>query len=74
MLETPAERALYVPEVRLRRSRLGPISPPTAPAAVRFVTTEQFTLQGERSRAISELGAQATILLATCRISREVPG
>jgi hypothetical protein len=35
------------------------------PAAVTFVTTEHFTLQGERSRAISELGARASIFLAT---------
>ena len=31
VFETPADRALYVPEVRLRRSRRRPISPPTAP-------------------------------------------
>jgi len=35
------------------------------PAAVTFVTTEHFTLQGERSRAISELGSRASIFLAT---------
>jgi len=35
------------------------------PAAVTFVTTEHFTLQGERSRAISELSARASIFLAT---------
>ena len=35
------------------------------PAAVTFVTTEHFTLQGERSRAISELTARASIFLAT---------
>jgi hypothetical protein len=32
---------------------------------VAFVTTEHFTLQGERSRAIAELGARASIFLAT---------
>jgi hypothetical protein len=35
------------------------------PTTVTFVTTEHFTLQGERSRAISELGARASIFLAT---------
>jgi membrane protein implicated in regulation of membrane protease activity len=32
---------------------------------VTFVTTEHFTLQGERSRAISELTARTSIFLAT---------
>jgi len=41
VFETPADRALYVPEVRLRRSRLGPISPPTAPPSEQMWHTYQ---------------------------------
>jgi hypothetical protein len=47
------------------RARVGDGTEGPRPAAVTFVTTEHFTLQGERSRAISELGARASIFLAT---------
>jgi hypothetical protein len=35
------------------------------PGAVTFVTTEHFTLHGERSRAVSGLGVRASMFLAT---------
>jgi hypothetical protein len=46
-------------------TRVGEYAGDPRPAAVTFVTTEHFTLQGERSRAISELTARASIFLAT---------
>jgi hypothetical protein len=46
-------------------ARVGEDARDPRPAAVTFVTTEHFTLQGERSRAISELTARASIFLAT---------
>ena len=46
-------------------TRVGEEAGDPRPAAVTFVTTEHFTLQGERSRAISELTARASIFLAT---------
>ena len=47
------------------RTRVGGGTEAPRPTAVTFVTTEHFVLQGERSRAISELGARANIFLAT---------
>jgi hypothetical protein len=47
------------------RTRVRDATEAPRPAGVTFVTTEHFTLQGERSRAISELTARASIFLAT---------
>lgn len=47
------------------RTRVGDGTEGPRPTAVTFVTTEHFVLQGERSRAISELAARASIFLAT---------
>jgi hypothetical protein len=47
------------------QTRVGEGTEDPRPAAVTFVTTEHFTLQGDRSRAISELGARASVFLAT---------
>ena len=54
------ERVASQPHTHVREGLGNP-----RPAAVTFVTTEHFTLQGERSRAVSELSARASIFLAT---------
>ena len=53
------------PEVtNAHRAEAGDGQPPS-PAAVAFLTTEHFTLQGARSATISESGARASVFLSS---------
>jgi hypothetical protein len=47
------------------RETAGQAGPEPRPAAVAFVTTEHFTLQGARSQTISESAGRATMFLSS---------